>query len=284
MRPREHVVRCATIREAAPGSSSRSRSRWRRARASLRGAAGTGARRRRARGGDRRPGARRSFVRSPRTRPSAQRWICARPPLAERLTDAARVDEHRRPEAAEHLGGACGCRLEQRPRRTPANSSSRSSVGSRQQRSSPRTSAASRGSRACLQVVVERAASSVGSNVRTKSRSSASRARRPPGADLVEHDPDRVVGRREAVDRPAVPVAEDHRAPELLDARQAFVCLRAETDVAEADDPVEVLLLEVGEHRLQRPGRLPVDCPRIRPTRMRPQLSMHGGLLRRALS
>ena len=94
--------------------------------------------------------------------------------------------------------------------------------------------------------------SSVGTNVRTNASVLVGQELRPPAADLVEHDPDRVVGRREAVDRPRVPVAEDDRAAELPDAVEALVRLRPEADVAEADDPVDLLLLEVGEDGVER--------------------------------
>ena len=64
--------------------------------------------------------------------------------------------------------------------------------------------------------------------------------------------PTGIVGRREAVDRPGVPVAEDHRAAELADALEALVRLRPEADVAQADDAVDLVALEVGEDGVER--------------------------------
>ena len=180
-----------------------------------------------------------------------------RPPLAERLADAARVDDHGLAEAAQHL--EVRVTADEHRRRAALEHLPDVVVGRR--REDPVRERAGRAVeaqrlRAVLERKVERRHERAHERLVLVGQLAG-----PPAADLVEHDPDRVVGRREAGDRPGVPVAEDHRAAELLHPRQAFVRLRPEADVAQADDLVD--LAAVRGRRGRRRARTGCrGCPR----------------------
>ena len=76
--------------------------------------------------------------------------------------------------------------------------------------------------------------------------------RGPPLADLDQLLADLVLRRRHVTEERRVPVPHDHRALELADALERLRGLRADGDVAEADELVDALALELLQHRVQR--------------------------------
>src|SRR5262249_30373002 len=59
-------------------------------------------------------------------------------------------------------------------------------------------------------------------------------------------------GRRRLIEEEGVPVAHDHGTAELADARERLDRLWTDGDIAETDDPVDTLALELGERRVER--------------------------------
>jgi hypothetical protein len=84
------------------------------------------------------------------------------------------------------------------------------------------------------------------------SRSAGERNPAPPRRGLDEHRCDLVLGFGHVAEEGRVPVAHDQGAVELTDTRQRLRGLRADRNVSEADDLVDVLALELGKHSLER--------------------------------
>ena len=76
----------------------------------------------------------------------------------------------------------------------------------------------------------------------------------PECVDLVQDRGDLVLRRRRRrpLDEPGVPVAHDDGTAEPLHPGERLTRLRAGGDVAEADEPVDLLPLELRQHRLER--------------------------------
>ena len=74
----------------------------------------------------------------------------------------------------------------------------------------------------------------------------------PELADLEEPLADLVLGRRDALAEPRLPVALHDGTVERQDPRERLGRLRADGEVAEADEAVEVLMLELGEDGVER--------------------------------
>ena len=75
---------------------------------------------------------------------------------------------------------------------------------------------------------------------------------RPPRADLRQALCELVLGRREAAEEVRVPVAHHDRATERLHALERLRRLRPDRDVAEAEEAVDIVVLELGEDGVQR--------------------------------
>ena len=76
--------------------------------------------------------------------------------------------------------------------------------------------------------------------------------RRPPFALLAELVARRRRQRRDAVDEPGVPVAEDDGAADLPDPPHGLDRVRPGRDVAQADELVDAGAVELGENGVQR--------------------------------
>jgi len=75
---------------------------------------------------------------------------------------------------------------------------------------------------------------------------------RPPLAGVDELLPDLVLRLGHSLEKAGVPVAHHVQTAELADAGQRLGRLRADGDVAETDDLVEILFLELGNDRVER--------------------------------
>ena len=182
--------------------------------------------------------------------------ISLRPPLAERLADAARVDDQRRPEAAQHLQVRVAVRRA-RSRRAGEHPLELV-VGRRREDPVGERAAASRGSRACA---CRRRAEPRGSAGRcaTNARSSSVEELGPPGADLVEHDSHRVVGGREAARSTSCPSCPRITGQPSSRTRSRHSCACGPKQMSPRQTTrSSSCALEVGEHRVER-GQVPVD-------------------------
>ena len=75
---------------------------------------------------------------------------------------------------------------------------------------------------------------------------------RPPFAGVHELLSDLVLRLGHSLEKAGVPVAHHGQAVELADSGQGLGGLRTDGDVAEADDLVQILFLELGDDRVER--------------------------------